>query len=163
MGAFCGEAVGRFGDSVGDVDGSSGGPIDVAMNSTAVDRVPVVGPFLVDPLQVRQAWAIDEVVEDPCGEQLRRRHRPNCRGTNCQVGSLVLCESCFVLCSDERDELVDLYANDASENQRDLFRASLHAAFTPEELRTIADEAGLEDAVVVIDSDRHMSLQVAAK
>ena len=62
-----------------------------------------------------------------------------------------------------RDELVDLYAGDASPNQRELFRASLHAAFTPEELRAIADEAGLEDAEVVIDSDRHMSLQVPAQ
>jgi ubiquinone/menaquinone biosynthesis C-methylase UbiE len=62
-----------------------------------------------------------------------------------------------------RDELVDLYAADASENQRELFRASLHAAFTPEELRAIADDAGLQEAEVVIDSDRHMSLQIAAQ
>jgi len=62
-----------------------------------------------------------------------------------------------------RDELVELYASDASPSQRELFRASLHAAFTPDELRAIADEAGLRDAEVVIDSDRHMSLQVAAR
>ena len=62
-----------------------------------------------------------------------------------------------------RDEIVDLYAVDASPNQRELFRASLHAAFTPEELRAIADEAGLKDAEIVIDSDRHMSLQFESK
>jgi len=62
-----------------------------------------------------------------------------------------------------RDELVDLYAKDASHNQRELFRASLHAAFTPEEFRAIADEVGLSEAEVVIDSDRHMSLQLAAR
>jgi len=62
-----------------------------------------------------------------------------------------------------RDELVDLYAGDASHSQRELFRASLHAAFTPEELRTIADDAGLTDAEVVIDTDRHMSLQIASR
>ena len=63
----------------------------------------------------------------------------------------------------QRDELVDLYAADASHSQRELFRASLHAAFTPEELRVIANEAGLSEAEVVIDSDRHMSLQLAAR
>jgi ubiquinone/menaquinone biosynthesis C-methylase UbiE len=62
-----------------------------------------------------------------------------------------------------RDELVELYAVGASNEQRELFRASLHAAFTPEELRAIAEEAGLNTAEVVIDSDRHMSLQLAAK
>ena len=62
-----------------------------------------------------------------------------------------------------RDELVDLHAADASPNQRELFRASLHAAFTPDELRAIASEVGLKDAEVVVDSDRHMSLQVAAQ
>ena len=62
-----------------------------------------------------------------------------------------------------RDELVELYAVGASPDQRELFRASLHAAFTPEEFRTIADEAGLGEAEVVIDSDRHMSLQISAR
>lgn len=62
----------------------------------------------------------------------------------------------------QRDELVDLYAEGASPNQRELFRASLHAAFTPDELRTLADESGLSSAELVIDSDRHMSLQLAA-
>jgi ubiquinone/menaquinone biosynthesis C-methylase UbiE len=64
---------------------------------------------------------------------------------------------------ERRDELVELYAVGASENQRELFRASLHAAFTPDELRAIADEAGLKSAEVVIDSDRHMSLQISAR
>ena len=63
----------------------------------------------------------------------------------------------------QRDEFVDLYAADASHSQRELFRASLHAAFTPEELRVMADEVGLSEAEVVIDSDRHMSLQLAAR
>lgn len=64
---------------------------------------------------------------------------------------------------ERRDELVELYAVGASENQRELFRASLHAAFTPDELRAIADEAGLKSAEVVIDSDRHMFLQISAR
>ena len=79
-------------------------------------------------------------------------------------GGALLIRDLFRPDSDARcDELVDLYAADASPSQRELFRASLHAAFTPEELRTIADEAGLTDAEVVIDSDRHMSLQLAAR
>ena len=61
------------------------------------------------------------------------------------------------------DELVELYAADCDEYQRGLFGASLHAAFTPDELRSIADESGLEHAEIVIDTDRHMSLQVRAR
>lgn len=57
------------------------------------------------------------------------------------------------------DDLVGAYAGDEPEINRELFRASLHAAFTPAELRALADEAGLGDAELVIDSDRHMSLQ----
>jgi ubiquinone/menaquinone biosynthesis C-methylase UbiE len=60
------------------------------------------------------------------------------------------------------EELVDLHAQGANEYQRGLFGASLNAAFTPEELRAIADESGLAHAEVVVDTDRHMSLQVHA-
>jgi ubiquinone/menaquinone biosynthesis C-methylase UbiE len=60
------------------------------------------------------------------------------------------------------DRLVDLHAGDASLRQQELFRASLHAALTPDELRAVADEAGLARAEVVIDTDRHMSLQLRA-
>lgn len=58
-------------------------------------------------------------------------------------------------------ELVALHAAGADPYQQELFRASLHAAFTPEELRQMAREAGMFDATVVIDTDRHMSLQIA--
>jgi ubiquinone/menaquinone biosynthesis C-methylase UbiE len=56
-------------------------------------------------------------------------------------------------------ELVALHAAGANAYQRELFRASLCAALTPDELRAAADEAGLDDAEVVLDSDRHVSLQ----
>ena len=62
----------------------------------------------------------------------------------------------------DADALVALHAADASPNQRELFRASLHAALTPDELRATADAAGLAHAAITIDSDRHMSLSVAA-
>lgn len=60
------------------------------------------------------------------------------------------------------ERLVDLYAAGMSVSQRGLLRDSLHAAFTPEELRDLVDECGLTGVEVVIDSDRHMSLQRAA-
>ena len=59
-------------------------------------------------------------------------------------------------------ELVELHAGDCTPVQKELFRASLHAALAPGELRVLADEVGLEDAELVIDSDRHMSLQRAS-
>ncbi len=59
-------------------------------------------------------------------------------------------------------ELVSLHAADCDDYQRELFAASLHAAFTPEELRELCDECGLEAAEVILDSDRHVSIQVRA-
>lgn len=60
---------------------------------------------------------------------------------------------------DAAHRLVERHAAGATPAQRELFRASLHAALTPDELRRLADESGLGDAELVIDSDRHMSLQ----
>jgi ubiquinone/menaquinone biosynthesis C-methylase UbiE len=57
-------------------------------------------------------------------------------------------------------ELVAQHASTANAYQQELFRASLCAALTPAELREAADKAGLEDAHIVLDSDRHMSLQI---
>lgn len=57
------------------------------------------------------------------------------------------------------DALVAAHAGGEPPRARDLFRASLHAALTPDELRQAAVRAGLEDFEIVADSDRHMSLQ----
>lgn len=59
-------------------------------------------------------------------------------------------------------ELVRLHAEGATAEQRELLRASLHAALTPAELRALADAAGLGDAELAVDSDRHASLQLRA-
>ena len=59
-------------------------------------------------------------------------------------------------------ELVQQHAPEGTPLQKELFLASLHAALTPGELRVLADGAGLGDAELVIDSDRHMSLQMRA-
>jgi ubiquinone/menaquinone biosynthesis C-methylase UbiE len=61
------------------------------------------------------------------------------------------------------EHLVATYAADCDDYQRGLFAASLHAAFTPEELRELCDECGLGHAEVVVDTDRHVSIQVRAK
>jgi len=56
-------------------------------------------------------------------------------------------------------DLVSTHAADEAEYARELFRASLCAAFTPDELVEVARTAGISGAEVVEDSDRHMSLQ----
>ncbi|MCA8979822.1 MAG: methyltransferase domain-containing protein [Planctomycetes bacterium] len=58
--------------------------------------------------------------------------------------------------------LVALHAANCNESQRKLFAESLHAALTPQELRVLADECGLGHAELVVDTDRHMSLQLRA-
>ena len=58
-------------------------------------------------------------------------------------------------------ELVAQHADGADDYQKELFRASLHAALEPDELRGIVDELGLPGEVVV-DTDRHMSFQIPA-
>ncbi|MGB0766441.1 MAG: class I SAM-dependent methyltransferase [Phycisphaeraceae bacterium] len=60
---------------------------------------------------------------------------------------------------EERDALVTLHTKDCDDAQRRLFADSLQAALTPVELRSLAASVGLTTAEVVIDSDRHVSLQ----
>lgn len=58
-------------------------------------------------------------------------------------------------------ELVALHAASADAYQKELFRASLHAALTPEEFADLAHRAGIHGHRIVIDTDRHMSLQIS--
>lgn len=55
-------------------------------------------------------------------------------------------------------ELVELYAGGEPEVLRRDFLASLHAAFTPSEVRAQLDQAGLASLVVAATSDRHLSV-----
>lgn len=57
------------------------------------------------------------------------------------------------------DALVARHAAGEPPRARELFRASLGAALTPDELQEAAVRAGLEGFEIVADSDRHMSLQ----
>jgi len=78
-------------------------------------------------------------------------------------GGALLIRDLFRPATAERVEaLVSRHAGDATPAQRVLFRDSLHAALTPEELRRAADAAGLERAQLVVDTDRHVSLQLHA-
>lgn len=58
--------------------------------------------------------------------------------------------------------LVLQHAGKEAPRAQELFRASLHAALTLEELRAAAAQAGLAACEIVVDSDRHFSLQRAA-
>ncbi len=78
-------------------------------------------------------------------------------------GGALLIRDLFRPASAERvEELVSRHAGNATPEQRALFRDSLRAALTPEELRRAADAAGLERAQLVVDTDRHVSLQLRA-
>lgn len=64
---------------------------------------------------------------------------------------------------EQLNALVEQHAADCDAEQRKLFADSLHAALTPGELRELADANGLCDCEIVIDTDRHMSLQRALR
>lgn len=64
---------------------------------------------------------------------------------------------------ERHEELVALHGGNTDDRQTQLFADSLHAALTPGELQDAAQAAGLpSDVIVVIDTDRHMSLQKSA-
>ncbi|MCA8972128.1 MAG: class I SAM-dependent methyltransferase [Planctomycetes bacterium] len=56
--------------------------------------------------------------------------------------------------------LVDRYAEGATEYARGLFRDSLKAAYTLDEVRDFLDRSGLDDASLAMTSDRHMTIWI---
>jgi ubiquinone/menaquinone biosynthesis C-methylase UbiE len=56
------------------------------------------------------------------------------------------------------DQLVARYAGDANDHQRQMFRDSLHAALTLDEVRELLRDAGLPAACVSQTSDRHWTI-----
>jgi ubiquinone/menaquinone biosynthesis C-methylase UbiE len=54
--------------------------------------------------------------------------------------------------------LVQTYAGEATELQRAMFRASLHAALTLQELREVIGPLGIPDSAVHQTSDRHWTV-----
>jgi len=57
------------------------------------------------------------------------------------------------------EQLVAACTSEATAEQRAMFRASLKAAFTPQELLDLVDALGMTGVQVVIDTDRHVSIQ----
>lgn len=107
------------------------GEFDAVFSNTILHHIPDPRPFL---------------------REARRVLRP---------GGVLLIRDLFRPGSAERLEaLVALHAAGATAYQRGLFGASLHAAFTPEELRELCDACGLGAAEVLVDSDRHVSIQL---
>lgn len=105
---------------------------DTVYSNTILHHIPDPQPFLAD------AWRV------------------------LKPGGTLLIRDLFRPPTPERArELVQLHAAPATPYQQELFRASLCAALTPAELRETAQQAGLEGAQVVVDTDRHMSLQLA--
>jgi ubiquinone/menaquinone biosynthesis C-methylase UbiE len=56
------------------------------------------------------------------------------------------------------DALVEQYAKHESESARQMFRDSLHAALSLDEVKNLAVEAGLDSSCVSMTSDRHWTL-----
>lgn len=57
------------------------------------------------------------------------------------------------------EQLVQQYAADCDEHQKKLFRDSLIASFTIEEVKELIERWGIKGAVVVQSSDRHWSVE----
>ena len=56
---------------------------------------------------------------------------------------------------EELNRLVETYAGNATPRQQQLFRDSLHAALTPEEVSRWGEQHTMRPNVVVMTSDRH--------
>jgi ubiquinone/menaquinone biosynthesis C-methylase UbiE len=61
------------------------------------------------------------------------------------------------------EDLTQKYAGDATEYQKKLYRDSLHASFTLDEVCGLIEKAGLKGVAVVQSSDRHWSAERAWK
>ncbi len=57
------------------------------------------------------------------------------------------------------ENFVQQYAADCDDHQKRLFRDSLLASFTIEEVKSLIEKSGIKDSVVVQSSDRHWSIE----
>jgi ubiquinone/menaquinone biosynthesis C-methylase UbiE len=60
--------------------------------------------------------------------------------------------------SDELDHLVATYAGNENAHAQQLFRDSLHAALTLDEVRAMAEQIGVPEEKIKQTSDRHWTL-----
>jgi ubiquinone/menaquinone biosynthesis C-methylase UbiE len=87
----------------------------------------------------------------PCLQNIKRVLKPN--------GGLLLRDLLRPENTDIWNHLVQQYAADCNDHQRQLFRDSLQAAFTLEEVEQMIQQAGLEDVKVYQSSDRHWTAE----
>jgi len=59
-----------------------------------------------------------------------------------------------------RDNLVEMYAGDCNEHQKQLFRDSLQVTFTLDEVETTIQNAGLDGLRIYASSDRHWTAEL---
>ncbi|MFG0316969.1 MAG: class I SAM-dependent methyltransferase [Planctomycetota bacterium JB042] len=90
----------------------------------------------------------------PCFEEIRRVLRPG--------GALLLRDLRRPVDVADLERLVATYAADCDDRQRGLFRDSLHAAFTVDEVKEMLGRAGLGDLEVFESSDRHWTAERAS-
>lgn len=110
------------------------GAFDVVMSNTILHHIPEPRAFL------REAWRV---------------LRP---------GGVLLIRDLFRPADDDAvEQLVQTHAGDESADAQQLFRQSLKAALTPDELRAMVDELGWANVEITIDSDRHVSIQSRSK
>lgn len=57
------------------------------------------------------------------------------------------------------EDLVQQYAADCDDHQKKLFRDSLIAAFTIDEIKILVEQSGIKDSIVIQTSDRHWSIE----
>lgn len=110
------------------------GDFDAVFSNTILHHLPEPKPFLAE------AWRV---------------LRP---------GGVLLIRDLFRPDTDEAVEaLVAEHCAGEPDDARQLFRQSLKAALTPDELRALVDELGWSNVQVTVDSDRHVSIQTSAK
>lgn len=91
----------------------------------------------------------------PCLQELKRVLKPN--------GAIFLRDLIRPASEEILDSIVENVATDCNAHQKMLFRDSLHAAFTLDEVKELIQQAQLESVQVYQSSDRHWTAERAGK
>ncbi len=91
----------------------------------------------------------------PFLQELKRVLKPN--------GAILLRDLIRPDCEETLKDLVKTYAGDCNEHQKMLFRDSLYAAFTVDEVTELLQQVALESVPVYQSSDRHWTAERAGK
>lgn len=85
---------------------------------------------------------------------LREINRVSKRNAGILIRDLIRPESVTLV-----EYFVQQYAADCDDHQKKLFRDSLIAAFTIDEIKVLVDQSGIKDSIVIQSSDRHWSIE----